>query len=87
MKGEGFEKAGETPTGEDSGGQEGGRHRKWKRGLTRNKQERDRKWKRTVLLLHEISILLDPSVGLYQVIQSFCCSVVAFELNPNIFRK
>lgn len=65
MKGEGFEKAGETPTGEDSGGQERSRHRKWKRGLATNKEERDRKWKRTVLLLHEISILLDPSVGLY----------------------
>lgn len=63
MKGEGFEKAGETPTGEDSGGQERSRHRK--RGRTTNKEERDRKWKRTVLLLHEISILLDPSVGLY----------------------
>lgn len=65
MKGEGFEKAGETPTREDSGGQERSRYRKWKRGLTTNKEERDRKWKRTVLLLHEISILLDPSVGLY----------------------
>lgn len=40
MLGEGFEKAGEVPTVEDSGEQERGRHRKWKRGVTKNKKER-----------------------------------------------
>lgn len=35
-----FEKAGEMPTGKDSRGQERGLHRKWKRGVARNKEER-----------------------------------------------
>lgn len=39
----GFEKAAEMQSGEDSGGQERGQHRKWKREVTRNKVERKRK--------------------------------------------